>query len=180
MKRYAALILTAVVALLGAGGLTSSAQAQPAAYPTPVLELKLSLQTVVSGHTFVAKLLANVSCDPLTVTWDGQSASAIGKSLTHTFKAPIVTKPTVYPLTATCTYTGVAGTLGHSVQATVHRLTRTANITVLPVKSPSTTPGLPNTGGPSVGWFIGGAAAVIAGFSAMFYSRRRRGDGIAH
>ena len=175
MKRYAVMILTAIVALLGAGGLTSSAQAAPAAYPTPVIELHVTLHTVVSGKTFTLTVLTNVSCNPLTATWAGQSASTVGKKLTHTFTAPTVTKPTVFPLTVTCTYTGTAGTLGHAVQATAKRLTRTVNITVLPVKHP-TVGGLPDTGGPNVGWFIGGAAAVIAGLGAMLYSRRRRGE----
>lgn len=177
MKRYASLILAGLVAVLGMTALASSAEAQPTAYPTHVLKLKLTAQTVVSGKTFTVTATANVNCDSITVTWHGQSATAAGSTITHTFTAPNVKVPTVITLHATCIYTSTSGSAGAAISATTQSLRASANVTVLPVSSGVT---IPNTGGPSIGWLIAGAAAVLAGVGAMFMGRRRRDHGAAH
>jgi LPXTG-motif cell wall-anchored protein len=178
MKRYAALLIAALVTLLASAGLASSAQAQQAAYPTPSLTLHISTQTVVSAHSFTATARANIVCITITESWNGQSASAPGSKVTHVFKAPTVTKPTVIPLSATCRYSGVTGTSGAAISAAVQTLTAKANITVLPRVSTGHVghPVLPNTGGPKLIWFILGGGAVAAGALAMFVGRRRHGD----
>lgn len=186
MKRYAALAVAAVLALLGITALAPGAQARPMTYPVPNLHLVLSTQKVVSGHTFKATVTSNIVCTPLTAAWNGQTASANGSKVVHTFKAPIVTKTKVIPMVATCRYTTIVGASGHALKATSHVLRTTANVTVTPVKRvivpgvPDTGASLPNTGGPNLAWFIAGAAAVLAGGGAMIVGRRRRSDKVAH
>lgn len=179
MKRYAALALAAIAALVGMSALAPSAQARQATYPVVSLQLKLSVQKVVSGHTFTATAKANIKCVVISETWNGQTASAAGSTVTHTFQAPNVTKPTVIPLHATCQYSVVSGAAGAALKAQLQSVSRTANILVVPVAHPGH-PVLPDTGGPNLGWFIGGALAVVAGGLAMFFGRRRRKDGLAH
>ena len=179
MKRYAALILAAVVALLGVTALAPGAQAQQTSYPVISLNLKLSLQTVVSGHTFVATVTASVKCDQLTQTWKGQTVTGAGSTLTHKYAAPVVTKPTVIPIHVVCTYTLASGVAGSAIALQILSQSRTANVLVVPVAHPGK-PVLPDTGGPNVGWLIGGGAAVAAGGLAMFFGRRRRDDEITH
>jgi len=170
-----------IAALFGLTVLASSAQAQQAIYPTPTLQPTFSIQggVVVSGHSFVASWHASIKCTRLTETWNGQSASAAGSTVTHRFTAPIVTHNTVIPMHVTCTYTNVSGAAGAALSVAQSSISRTANITVVPVATHGGGK-LPNTGGPSIGWFIGGAAAVILGGFAVLFGLRRRGDGVAH
>ena len=175
MKKYAATLAAALMVLLGLTALAPSAQA----YPTPILTLKLSLHSVVSGHTFNAVAKASVTCDTLTVTWAGQSATTPGSTLSHTFLAPTVSKPTVITAVAVCRYSSTAGASGAAIRATEQTLTAKANVTVLPVSS-GAGGHLPNTGGPSVGWLIAGIAALLAGAGAMFAGRRRHAGVASH
>lgn len=175
MKKFAATLAAALMALLGLTALAPSAQA----YPTPVLTLKLSLHTVISGHTFNAVAKASVTCDTLTVSWSGQSATVPGSTLSHTFTAPVVTVPTVITAVAVCRYTSTTGTAGAAIAASPQTLTAKANVTVLPVNSAGNGH-LPNTGGPSVGWLIAGIAALLAGAGAMFAGRRRSSGVVSH
>ncbi|GAC1382979.1 MAG: hypothetical protein NVSMB48_15020 [Marmoricola sp.] len=175
MKKYAATLAAALMVLLGLTALAPSAEA----YPTPVLTLKLSVQSVISGHTFNAVAKASVNCDTLTVSWSGQSATAPGSTLTHTFRAPIVTVPTVITAVAVCRYSSTTGTAGAAIAATEQSLTAKANITVLPLTSAGSGH-LPNTGGPSIGWLIAGIAALLAGAVAMFAGRRRSAGVVSH
>lgn len=170
MKKFAAMIAAALVALLGVVALAPSAQA----YPTPILTLKLSVQTVVSGGTFNAVATADVQCDTMTVTWNGQTATAPGSTVSHVFTAPVVQVATVITAHATCTYTDQTGTAGHALAVTQKTLTADANVTVLP-QAAAATGKLPNTGGPSIGWLLAGIAALLAGAGAMYAGRRREG-----
>lgn len=175
MKKYAATLAAALLVLLGLTALAPSAQA----YPTPILTLTLDLHTVVSGHTFDAVANASVKCDSLTVNWAGQSATAPGSTLRHTFKAPIVQVPTVITAVAVCRYTSTTGASGHAIVAAPQTLTAKANVTVLPLGS-AAGGHLPNTGGPSINWLIAGIAAMLAGAAAMFAGRRRQADVASH
>ena len=71
------------------------------------------------------------------MTFNGETRTGTGETFTQTFKAPEVTKPTVFKLTSVGT--GDAGTCSRSV-----------NITVLPSGTTVVPPDdeLPNTGGP--------------------------------
>lgn len=169
MKKFAATLAAALMVLLGLAALAPSAQA----YPTPILTLKLSVQRVVSGHTFNAVATASVTCDTLTVSWDGQSATAPGSRVKHTFRAPIVTVPTVITAVAVCHYSSTTGTGGAAISVTEQTLTARANVTVLPLSNSAGNGHLPNTGGPSIGWLIAGIAALLAGAGAMLAGRRR-------
>lgn len=175
MKKYAATLAAALMVLLGLTALAPSAQA----YPTPVLTLKLSLHDVVSGKTFTAVAKATVTCDTLTLNWAGQSATSPGSTLSHAFKAPVVTVPTVVTAVAVCHYTSTTGASGTAIAAAPQTLTAKANVTVLPLSSAGNGR-LPNTGGPSVGWLIAGIAALLAGAAAMFAGRRRDAGMAAH
>ncbi|HWU32980.1 MAG TPA: LPXTG cell wall anchor domain-containing protein, partial [Marmoricola sp.] len=145
------------------------------AYPTPVLTLNLNLQTVVSNHQFKAVASADIKCDTLTVTFLNQTATSPGSTVTKVFTAPTVTKTTTLPVHGTCTFTSTTGTSGHALAVKSQTLRATAYITITPVGGGT---GLPNTGGPSVGWLVAGVAALIAGAGAMFFGRRRS-SGIA-
>lgn len=169
MKKFAAMIAAVLMALLGLAVLAPSAQA----YPTPILTLKLSVQSVVSGGTFNAVATADVQCDTITVTWNGQTASASGSTVSHTYTAPIVQVATVVTAHAVCTYTATTGTAGHAIAATPQTLTADADVTVLPLGASGGK--LPNTGGPSLGWLWSGIAALLAGAAAMYLGRRREG-----
>lgn len=172
MKKYAATLAAALIALLGLTVLAPSAQA----YPTPVLTLHLSLNRVLGGHTFVADAKASITCDTLSISWAGQNAVAPGSEVKHTFVAPKVKKATVITAVAVCNYTSTTGTAGNAISPSSQTLTAKANVTVLPANGGSGV--LPNTGGPSVGWLIAGIAALLAGALAMIAGRRRDG-GIA-
>jgi len=167
MKKYAATLAAVLIALLGLAVLAPSAEA----YPTPVLTLKLSLSRVFSGHTFVATAKASINCDSLSLTWNGQHASAPGAKLVHAFKAPTVTKATVITAVAVCTYTSVSGRVGTAISPSDQTLTAKANVTVLPLGGGTGV--LPNTGGPSIAWLIAGLGALLAGALAMIKGRRR-------
>lgn len=167
MKKYAATLAAALVALMGLVALAPSAQA----YPTAALYLNLNLDRVVSGHVFVAIAKATVNCDTLTVTWNGQTASAHGSKVTHQFRAPIVTSTVVITAHATCIYTSTSGNVGNAISAKPSTLTATADVTVVPVAGNAGK--LPNTGGPSIAWLIAGIGALLAGAGTMFAGRRR-------
>lgn len=168
MKKFAAMLAAALVALLGVTALAPSAQA----YPGISLTLHLNLNTVVSGKSFVAVAQADTTCTKLTVVFNGQTASQPGSKVTHTFNAPTVKKATKMPVNAACTYTSVSGSSGHAVAVQSQVARATAYITILPTGG-NNNGGLPNTGGPSVGWLIAGIAALLAGAGAMFFGRRR-------
>ena len=168
MKKYAAALAAALLALLGLTALAPSAQA----YPNPALYLTLSTNRVVSGHTFVATAKATVNCDTITLTWNGQAAHAPGPKVVHTYRAPIVTSTVVITAHATCTYTTTSGNVGNAISATTKTLYAEADVTVIPVGSLGNGK-LPNTGGPSIGWLIGGIAALLAGAGSIFAGRRR-------
>lgn len=174
MKKYAAALAAALLALLGVTALAPSAQAYPFPPPGVTLTLHLNLNRVVSGHTFVATAKASVNCTSLKINWDGQSGESAGATFKHQFRAPIVTTNTVIRAYAFCTYTATSGTAGHAISLTPKTLTAHADITVIPVGSGNGH--LPNTGGPSVGWLIGGIAALLAGALAMYVGRRRDTD----
>ena len=173
MKKLAAMLAAALVALLGVTALAPSAQA----YPGISLTLKLNLNTVVSGHQFVAVAQADTKCSTLSVTFNGQKATQAGSKVTHTFNAPTVKTATKMPVNAACTYTSVTGVSGHAIVAKPQVARATAYITILPVGGNG---GLPNTGGPSVGWLVAGIAALLAGAGAMFFGRRRNSGAASH
>lgn len=172
MKKYAAALTAALLALLGITAFAPSANA----YPPPTLYLTLSTNRVVSGHTFEATAKATVNCDTITLRWNGQTASATGPMVKHRYKAPIVSSTVVITAHATCTYTDNSGLVGNAISATTKTLYAEADVTVVPANSKGGK--LPNTGGPSIGWLIGGIAALLAGAGAM-YAGRRRDTGVA-
>lgn len=171
MKKLVATLAAMVIALLGLTGLASSAQAD-SSYPPPVnlqLTLKLNINTVTSGGKFVATATTTAPCDKLAIDWSSQHAEAPGSQVVHTFTAPTVTKSTVIPATATCTY-GTTGTTGHAIAPAAQIATASENVTVLPASGGA----LPNTGGPSSAWLIGGILALVAGAGAMVFGSKRR------
>lgn len=183
MKKFAATVAVALLALFGFAALAPSAQAYP--FPPPKVTFTLSPPslTVTSGHSFVLHAKASVNCTSIKVTWDGQSVSGSGKTLNAKFIAPIVTSKTVIRAHATCTYVSARGTAGNAI-AVSSPATATAHsdVTVLPVSSKGNGQNghLPNTGGPSIGWLIGGILALLAGAGAMYAGRRRDTGAAAH
>ena len=182
MKKFAATLAAALVALVSLAGLAPSAQA----YPQPFLTLDASQTTVVSGHSFQLIAHATVKCDVLTINWNGQTFHRSGSSFSQKFTAPFVTTTTIIQATATCSFSSAAGTAGNSIVAT-QLMTNTAHkdVTVVPVKSKGSGHGsgggnLPNTGGPSIGWLIAGILALLAGAAAMFAGRRRDSGVASH
>ncbi|MGN6722132.1 MAG: LPXTG cell wall anchor domain-containing protein [Marmoricola sp.] len=167
MKKFAAALTAALLALLGFTAFAPSASA----YPPPTLYLTLSTNRVVSGHTFEATAHATVNCDKITLRWNGVMASATGSTVKHRYKAPIVSSTVVITAHATCTYTTTSGAAGAAISAKTNTLYAEADVTVVPAHSKGGK--LPNTGGPSIGWLIGGIAALLAGAGAMFAGRRR-------
>lgn len=173
MKKYALMLAAGLLAMLGLTALAPSAQA----YPTPVLTLKLNVNKVVSGHQFTAVAKADIKCSKLKVNFQGQNAAQPGDTVSHTFTAPTVTNAITLPVHAACTYTSTTGAAGHALRVKANTIHATAYITIEPVGGGS---GLPNTGGPSVGWLIAGIAALVAGAGAMIYGRRRSAGAASH
>jgi hypothetical protein len=172
MKKYAAMLAAGLIAVLGLTALAPSAEA----YPTVDMTLSLNLNRVVSGHTFVATTSTDTACTTLALTFNGQTVTEPGSKFVHTFTAPIVTVVTPKIVTAVCTYTAVTGTSGTAISVTSQQMSRSATITIVPVSTGagnSSGSGLPNTGGPSIGWLIAGIAALLAGAVAMVEGRRR-------
>jgi LPXTG-motif cell wall-anchored protein len=170
MKKFAAALTAALLALLGFVAFAPSANAYPPPTP-PKLYLTLSTNRVVSGHSFNATAKATVSCDTITLRWNGVTASAAGSTVKHRYKAPIVSSDVVITAHATCVYTATSGQSGAAISATTKTLYAEADVTVVPAHGKGGK--LPNTGGPSIGWLIGGIAALLAGAGAMFAGRRR-------
>lgn len=182
MKKFAATLAAALVALVSLAGLAPSAQA----YPQPFLTLDASQTTVVSGHSFQLIAHATVKCDVLKIVWNGQSHSTSGSNFSHKYTAPMVTSKVVITATATCQYSTTSGAAGRAIVASA-LMTNPAHkdITVVPIGSKGGGHGsgggnLPNTGGPSIGWLIGGIAALLAGAAAMFAGRRRDSGVASH
>jgi LPXTG-motif cell wall-anchored protein len=173
MKKFAATLAAALLALLGLTALAPSAQA----YPTPVLTFTFNLSSIASGTSVSGTATASIDCDTLTINWAGQTASGTGSTLTYNFKAPVVSKVTQITGVATCDFTSTTGTTGQAISPSSETLTAYATVTVNP--SGSTTGPLPNTGGPSIGWLVGGLAALLGGGVAMFAGRRRNSTGAA-
>ena len=175
MKKYAAILAAALLALLGLAAFAPSANA----YPQPVLYLKVSSNVVVSGHTFMLTASTQVNCDVLTISWNGQTYSGSGSKFKHKYKAPIVTSQVVITAKATCTYGTTSGGVGHSITAqSLATNPAYLNVTVVPAHGKGGK--LPNTGGPSIGWLIGGIAALLAGAGAMFAGRRRDAGAVSN
>ena len=160
MKKYGAIAAALFAALLGIAALAPSAQAAVATYPAPTVTVTVSATTVTSASSFTATVTSSVTCHDF-FSFAGQHKTGVGKVVTKSFKAPNVTSTQVFPLTVTCTYSTGAGHASTS---------RTVNITVVPAGAAAS---LPNTGGPSVWWFVGGALAILIGAGAMFTTRRR-------
>lgn len=180
MKKFAAALATALMALLGFTAFAPSAQA----YPQPVFYLKASVNTVVSGHTLMITGTATVNCESITISWAGQTFTGSGSKFKHKYNAPNVTSKTVITAHGTCVFSSTSGAAGQAIVATTQTLTATANITVVPAHSKGNNKNqggnLPNTGGPSIGWLIGGIAALLAGAGAMFAGRRRDHGAASH
>ena len=172
MKKLA---VTALLGLLGTllVGLAPAAQA----YPEVQFSASVNKQVVYGLASVTGTAVANVHCD-WQIEWNGSTASAIGvKKFTTAFKAPDVKKVTVIPMRFTCAYDAnetVTGTRS-AVNAS---WTRTINVTVLPraTNAVATTGGgtdMPNTGGPSLLFLVGGLALLLAGVAAVAIARRR-------
>ena len=169
MKKYGAIAAALFAALLGIAALAPSAQAAVATYPAPTVTLTVSATTVTSGSTFTATVTSSVTCHDF-FSFAGQHKTGVGKVVTRSFRAPNVTSTQVFPLTVTCTYSTTSGGVGHAIMASTASTSRTVNITVVPAGAAAS---LPNTGGPSMWWFVGGALAILIGAGAMFTTRRR-------
>ena len=135
-------------------------------------DLEVSAQVVNSGESVTATCTYSIvetdarksalSDTTWVMTFNGETRTGTGETFTQTFKAPDVTKATVFKLTSVGT--GDAGTCS-----------RTVNITVLPNGSAVTPPGeeLPNTGGPDLWILLAGLALVGAGTAVTLRSRRK-------
>ena len=175
MKKYAATVAAALLALLGLTALAPSAQA----YPLPGFYLTVNHKTVHSLQKFTATAHAQVNCTKITVSWNGTTATGTGPTIKHVFRAPLVTSKVVIRAKATCTFLQNSGIVGNAISAKSVTLTRYQPVTVLPATSGAGNGKLPNTGGPSIGWLIGGIAALLAGAGAMFAGRRRSAGAVS-
>lgn len=175
MKKYAAMLAAGLIAMLGLTALAPSAQASSTYPPStiPTITLHLNLKKVPSHGTFTAVAQVNQNCAKLVLFFNGSKAkTGAGSSLTAVITAPSVTQTTNYPVQAACTIPGNSGKAGHAIAPSAQvYYSNTQYVTVVP--SNGTGSGLPDTGGPSLGWLIGGIAALLAGGLAMFMGRRR-------
>jgi hypothetical protein len=185
MKRFLAAFGAMFVGLASMAALVATAQSA-SAYPAPVFDLSVDHQVVVGGNPFTATATASVDCTQWTLRFLDQTATGTGKKLVHQFSTPVVSKKTVYPVSATCTYTDASGAAGTAIQVRSATWTGDIPITLLPrssggVGGPSAGGGsggdhngiLPGTGGPAFWVLVVAVLLVLAGLTAMVRSRRR-------
>jgi len=189
-------LFTALVAILAVVVAASAVQAYPGP-SEPEFQLTgngvQSKIVVVAGHTFTGEASASVQCTPWRLRFLNQSATAVGKSISKTFRAPVVRKRTTFQMRASCTY-ATAGDASARGAADAGKRTWTGDlpVTVVPAKSGSSGSaagagtgqggtdqagagvlGLPGTGGPSLWIGLGALAALFLGAGTMLRSRRR-------
>jgi hypothetical protein len=161
-----------VVATFASFGMAPTAQADPG----PGFRLAVDRHAVHGGEQLTAIATAATGCTWL-LEWDGERRVAQGRSLTTSFVAPAVSRPTRIALHGTCFYRGVRpshssarGTLAAYVPPSWRHDTV---VTVLPpgvaVSAPHASGGpgrpggLPGTGGPSALSLLAGLLLVVAG-----------------
>jgi LPXTG-motif cell wall-anchored protein len=178
MKRFAVLCVAVLVALLATIGLAPAAQA----YPDVTIDLTAKPQVLYGGETFTATGTSNVDC-AWTMEWDGvvrTGAGSSGSPFSTIYTADDVTKITKIPLHGTCAYTDPSARAAARASAAAATWKRTIIITVLPRgnAAPPTdnSTDLPNTGGPSFAFLLGGLALLLVGATAVTVARRRAED----
>jgi len=138
--------------------LVSAGAAQ--AYPDP--SITVDAKTPLIGGTplpFTAQS-GGVNCTTWTVTFNGDTSTGSGTSVSGTFNTPVVAATTSSPLTASCVYADGVANSGVS-------------ITLLPTGSTADNGALPDTGGSNAWVLVGGAALIVLGGGAVIASRRR-------
>jgi hypothetical protein len=187
MKRFLA-ALGAMFVGLASFAVVVAVAPSASAYPAPVFGLSVDHQVLVGGNPFTATATSSVDCTSWTLRFLDQTATGTGKQLVHKFATPVVQDKTVYPVTATCTYTEASGAAGTAIQVRTATWDGQVPITLLPqgasgVAGPSAGGNhqgtgdhngiLPGTGGPSFWALLGAVLLVLAGLTAMVRSRRR-------
>lgn len=174
MKKFVLSCGVALLALLGAFGMTPAAQA----YPDVNIDLTVNRQVLYGGENFTATGTSNVDC-AWTAEWNDVVRTGPGtpsSPFTTTYTAPNVTQVTKIPLLGTCEYVDPTAR-GARATATWER---TIVITVLPrgQAAPPTDGGtdLPNTGGPNLAFLFGGLGLLLVGATAVTVARRRAED----
>lgn len=174
MKKFAVSCVVALFALLATIGLAPAAQA----YPDVTINLTAKPQVLYGGETFTATGTSDVDC-AWTLEWDGvvrNGSGSSGSPFSTVYTADDVTKITKIPLHGTCAYTDPTARAA-AASATWER---TIIITVLPRgnAAPPTdnNTDLPNTGGPSFAFLLGGLGLLLVGATAVTVARRRAED----
>lgn len=173
MRKLTGALFATLVSVFAILLVASSAQA----YPAPGVVVKVNHSTIVSGKTLVVNAHASVTCE-WSATFNGQTITGTGTHFQAKFTAPTVQHKTTYTLTTVCDTATQAGHAGNALMPHLQKVTRTTQITVLPVGAlaggAAGGSALPNTGGPN-GMLIGGALALIlAGGGTLLVARRRR------
>lgn len=193
MKRMhflVALVLAAFVAAL----VPSTAFAADDTYPDPTLSVKVPGGKLYGGNPISISASASVRCSPLSLSFLGDTVSAKGSSLSHTFDTPVVKTVTPKKVTASCTYTDASGAsttvtgdavvtpaafVGplagavRSASATVILLPRAAGDGTDTASNDEGDGILPNTGGLPFWLLVIGVVLVLGG--GIIATRRRRG-----
>ena len=176
MKKFVLSCGVALLAILGTFGMAPSAQA----YPDVTIDLTVNRQVLYGGENFTATGTSNVDC-AWTTEWNDvvrTGAGTPGSPFTTTYTAPNVTQVTKIPLHGTCVYDDP--TVTARADAPAASWERTIMITVLPrgQAAPPTDNGtdLPNTGGPNLGFLLGGLGLLLVGATAVTVARRRAED----
>ena len=149
------LFLLAVVGVMAGPGQVTSAQAYPA--PSCTVSIKPSTN-LKPGQSFTVRGSSTAAVN-WVLKFNGHTDKGHGKHFSDTLKAP--TKPGHYSLSVRCIGASGSTTLlftihvsgGHAHQG-----------------------GLPNTGGPSLWWWLAALAAIAIGILMLSYRRFRAGS----
>ncbi len=183
MKKFASVLVVALLALLATLSLAPAASA----YPDVAIDLSVNRQTVYGGEQFTSTASSDVDCT-WTVEWNGDTrTSGATTQFQTTFTAPDVTKVTEIPLHGTCAYDAPSAARTNArALAGSSSWSRTIVITVLPAGNAVAAPGdagvgaggdLPNTGGPNFWFLAAGIALLLTGAGAVTVARRRAENG---
>jgi LPXTG-motif cell wall-anchored protein len=182
MKTVRLALATAVVAAAALFAATSPAQAAYSA----IIELTVSPNPLVGGGniTATATTQPTTDCDEISITYEGETVTGTGSTLTHVFDTKVVDKVTETLATATCIYdddqfkTAAAGgalKLGSVLVADTQETHDSVIVTLLPKSGEKPDDGgiLPNTGGERLAWLVIGGLLVLVGGGVVIASRRR-------
>lgn len=170
MKKLAVLCITALGAVLLVLGTAPSASA----YPDLSCEVTVSPQVLKSGQELTVKGSTPVAVDAhnqqiadsdihWTFSWNGETKTRTGRTVSATFTAPQVHKSRTIPLTARNS-NPVSDCVKHF------------DITVVgatSVSPPHAGSGLPSTGGPTFWLLVAGLVLLLGGGGAVLSTRRR-------